>query len=100
MEQTTDKYILVSTEKYQICSDYYSHSAQILVKKRLKVTHSFYHPEDKMDEQFDYIKALFTINGIATVSVDNYEIRITKGNLFSWEELLDQLKLVIETYII
>lgn len=61
----------------------------------------FNSPEDKIerwkgDQMFDedppsYVKRLWEVQGIAGISVDKYDIQLTKGSAFDWNEMLTQI---------
>jgi hypothetical protein len=47
------------------------------------------------DKQTPLVLALFAVKGVRRVTLHRYEIGITKGVVFSWEELLPTIETVI-----
>ncbi len=42
--------------------------------------------------KFPLVKSMLTIDGITEVKVDQYEIHLTKANLFQWKSLFPKIK--------
>lgn len=65
----------------------------IHLKKRVttKSIKIFYFPEDDIEEQPQFVKDLFRIDGIDCLSLRQFEVSLTKGTAFSWEELLPSI---------
>lgn len=56
---------------------------------------TFNHPGSQPDKQPPYIKQLFDITGVLSVSLSPYEIRVWWGEVFSHNEIVPQVEEVL-----
>jgi len=56
-------------------------------------------PGDRLGEQPKFVRALFNINGVATVTVSPYKFEVEKAELYEWPELIPQIVFEIQFHI-
>jgi hypothetical protein len=76
---------------------------QLHIQKRLCTNiESFESPDDKIDvwkgneiagvkEPPRYIKRLWEVQGITGITIQHYELSLTKGSAFDWNDMLEQI---------
>lgn len=52
------------------------------------------------EPELELIEALHQIEGIYEVGVDRYDVRITKGEVFDWEPIHEQVERALLTWLI
>jgi hypothetical protein len=57
---------------------------------------NFGHPQDRIIEQPGYVKSLFKIEGIKNIYLTQYDLTITKADIFDWPEIIKPAKTILQ----
>ncbi|MBI5733255.1 NifU N-terminal domain-containing protein, partial [Candidatus Jorgensenbacteria bacterium] len=83
--------------KYRITYD--DNSASIHIDQKItEQSQLFDSPLDDVDEQPLFIKDIFRIAGVASVTIERYMITIERGLMFAWKDIMPAAIAVVKTY--
>lgn len=70
------------------------------VDKRVtkKMTEVFFSENWDEDKQMPFVRDLFAVDGVSSVSLGPYSIHIEKGGVFQWEEMISRIIFVLQMH--